>query len=89
MFCGRISWIKQTLRRQAARRCATHAQRQPALQRAWRCSDQNIVLEHGGGGGLSQPVESPRVQAEVVQVQADPQGHGRILKKSLKLGRLT
>ena len=53
-------------------RCATHAQAQAALLRARREGDQGVVLEDCGSDWLSQPTESPRVEAEAVQVQADP-----------------
>ena len=72
LFRGLVSGIQQTFRRQTAHGRATHAQLEPELLRAKRHSDEGIVLEDRGSAGLSQPTESPGVEAEAVQVQADP-----------------
>ena len=43
-----------------------------------RGGDDHALVQHEGGApGLSEPPQAPHVQAEAVQVQADPQGHDR------------
>ena len=43
-----------------------------------RGGDDHALVQHEGGApGLSEPTQAPHVQAEAVQVQADPQGHDR------------
>ena len=43
-----------------------------------RGGDDHALVQHEGGApGLSEPPQAPHVQAEAVQVQADPKGHDR------------
>ena len=63
---------------QAAGAGLAHADCHTQVRGSGRGGDDHAFVQHEGSApGLSEPPQAPHVQAEAVQVQADPKGHDR------------
>ncbi len=75
---GFIPGQNEGVGREAAGAGLAHSDDHTQMHSGRRGGDDRAFVQHQGRApGLSEPPQAPDVQAEAMQVQADPQGHDR------------